>query len=364
MALISSTNILIVIIACFVYTNFNSVPSAYQVQTSMAGVYRLLHLPQEQIDKCVAAYQFFQRKSDFSERDQLVETEHVKNYYTVVNEILAVADIEAMYIPPQVDAKQGLFQNQIIWERMVADSLNLRDPTSEARLLDVGCGRGRISHRIASYIGGKVDGFNIDSNQVQNAIEHAEKTGLKDRLSFQIGDHHKPFNYSDNSFDGSYSFQAIWPFFVKEELDDVSRELYRVLKPGSRYSCSEYLLTRDFDKNNDYHIRLHKLFLPTLAATQSNYADDVVASLERAGFKVIYSRPSIAPAWPLCDDKTDMFLLLRRIVILFTSMGIMPAWVETLCTQFLLGGQAWNEAEKSKIADLNWQIVAEKPSAH
>ena len=25
------------------------------------------------------------------------------------------------------------------------------------------------------------------------------------------------------------------------------------------------------------------------------------------------------------------------------------------------GGLAWNEAEKAKIADLNWRIVAEKP---
>jgi hypothetical protein len=25
------------------------------------------------------------------------------------------------------------------------------------------------------------------------------------------------------------------------------------------------------------------------------------------------------------------------------------------------GGQAWTDAEKAKIADLNWRIVAEKP---
>ena len=27
----------------------------------------------------------------------------------------------------------------------------------------------------------------------------------------------------------------------------------------------------------------------------------------------------------------------------------------------LKGGQAWAEAEKAKLADLNWQIIAEKP---
>ena len=26
-----------------------------------------------------------------------------------------------------------------------------------------------------------------------------------------MGDHHKRFDYPDSTFDGSYSFQAIWP---------------------------------------------------------------------------------------------------------------------------------------------------------
>jgi sterol 24-C-methyltransferase len=45
--------------------------------------------------------------------------------------------------------------------------------------------------------------------------------------------------------------------------------MYRVLKPGTRYSCSEYLLTPHFDWNNEEHVALHRSFLPTLAATQS-----------------------------------------------------------------------------------------------
>jgi sterol 24-C-methyltransferase len=319
-----------------------------------------LLFPQADIDNCVKAYQFFQEKSDFTVRDQDAETEHVRSYYTVVNEVLAVADIEKMYIPPQIDAKKGLYENQIIWEKIVADSLALKSP-KESRLLDIGCGRGRIAHHIATYTGASVSGFNIDANQIENAISYAAKTGMDSRLDFRVGDHHKTFDFADNSFDGAYSFQALWPFFAVHELDSVASEIFRVLKPGAKFSCGEYLLTPEFDKTDQEHMRLHKLFLPTLAATQSNYPKDISGALVRAGFTLKLSRPSIAPAWPLTDQKTDLFLLFRSIVIKISSVGLLPPWVETLVDQLLLGGQAWAAAEKAKIADLNWQMIVEKP---
>ena len=37
-------------------------------------------------------------------------------------------------------------------------------------------------------------------------------------------------------------------------------------------------------------------------------------------------------------------------------------WAEVLVDNLLKGGQAWAEAEKAKLADLNWQIIAEKPA--
>ena len=107
-----------------------------------------------------------------------------------------------------------------------------------------------------------------------------------------MGDHHEPLDYDSESFDGCFSFQAVWPFFKKEELDDHAREMHRVLKPGARYACSEYLLTPHFDWDDEEHVRLHKAFLPTLAATQSMYPADVCAALERAGFRVLVSAPS------------------------------------------------------------------------
>jgi len=41
----------------------------------------------------------------------------------------------------------------------------------------------------------------------------------------------------------------------------------------------------------------------------------------------------------------------------------LPPWVEESLDLLQSGGEAWTLAEKAKIADLNWRIVAEKPLA-
>jgi len=274
--------------------------------------------------------------------------------------MLSIFDLEKLYIPPQLDESQGLYGNQLLCERDVLQALDLRRPSS-SHLLDMGCGRGRISHHFATLTGGQVSGYNIDVNQLENAAEWARECGMRDRLHFKFGDHHKPLEYDSDAFDGCYSFQAVWPFFKKEELDAHAREMFRVLKPGARYACSEYLLTPHFDWQDPEHVALHRLFLPTLAATQSMYPADVCVALERAGFRVLLSAPSKSPAWPICEQKRDLILLGRRVIRGLEAVGVLQPWVEESLELLQRGGEAWTEAEKAKIADLNWRIVAQKP---
>jgi sterol 24-C-methyltransferase len=278
-----------------------------------------------------------------------------------LNEVLSIADIEKMYIPPQLDENVGLYGNQLLCEQAVFAALNLPNP-KESHLLDMGCGRGRISHYFATLSGGKVSGYNIDPNQIGNAKDYAVETKMTDRLDFKVGNHHNPLQYADDSFDGCYSFQAVWPFFKVDELDAHCREMFRVMKPGARYSCSEYLLTEHFDWNDTEHRQLHQLFLPTLAATQSMYHTDVCKSLEKAGFNIVLSSPSRSEAWPLCEQKRDLIYGARRVIRALTAIYLCPAWVEHLLDNLQKGGQAWTEAERMKIADLNWRIVCEKPA--
>ena len=331
----------------------------YRVKTSLVGIKRLITLSDEDKQGCINAYKFFQRMQDGEETSTEDETKAVADYYKVLNNLLSVFDLEKLYIPPQLDDSQGLYGNQLLVEKMVFEELNLNNP-EESHLLDMGCGRGRIAHHFATLSGGQVSGYNIDPNQIESAIDWAVETKMSDRLHFKEGNHHDPLDFESASFDGCFSFQAVWPFFKKNELDAHAREMYRVLKPGARYACSEYLLSPYFDWNNQEHATLHKTYLPTLAATQSMYPVDVCAALERAGFKILVSAPSKSEAWPICEQKRDLILLVRRVVRALEAIRMMPAWVEESLDLLQKGGQAWTDAEKAKIADLNWRIVAEK----
>ena len=332
---------------------------AYRTKTALTGLKRLATLPAEDKQACIDAYQFFQRMQAGEETETVDETKAVADYYKVLNNMLSVFDLEKLYIPPMLDETKGLYDNQILTEKAVLAELALADPAG-SHLLDMGCGRGRISHHFATLTGGEVSGYNIDPDQVENAIAWAARTRMSDRLHFTVGNHHDPLDYPSESFDGCFSFQAVWPFFKKAELDDHAREMARVLKPGARYACSEYLLTPFFDWEDEEHVALHRLFLPTLAATQSMYPADVCAALERAGFRILVSAPSKSEAWPLCEQKRDLILRGRRLVRALEKVRIAPTWVEESLDLLQKGGQAWTDAERAKIADLNWRIVAEK----
>ena len=331
----------------------------YRIKTALVGLKRLATLSAEDKQACVDAYKFFQRMQAGEKTSTEAETKAVADYYKVLNNMLPIFDLEKLYIPPQLDESEGLYANQLLCEKAVLKDLNLQEP-HQSHLLDMGCGRGRISYHFASLTGGEVSGYNIDPNQIESGIEWAAECGMSDRLHFKVGDHHKPLEYETNSFDGCFSFQAVWPFFKKEELAAHANEMYRVLKPGARYSCSEYLLTPHFDWDDEEHVALHRSFLPTLAATHSMYPADVCAALENAGFKVLLSAPSKSEAWPLCDQKRDLIYKGRMIVRALESIRVLPPWVEESLELLQSGGQAWTDAEKSKIADLNWRIVAEK----
>lgn len=331
----------------------------YRIKTAATGIKRLATLSDEDKKSAIDAFQFFQRMQAGEATETADETKAVADYYKVLNNMLSVFDLEKLYIPPMLDGKQGLYGNQILLEKALLTELSLKD-AADSHLLDMGCGRGRIAHHLATLTGGQVSGYNIDPNQLENADEWAARCGMSDRLHFKFGDHHKPLDYESESFDGCFSVQAVWPFFKKDELDAHAQEMYRVLKPGGRYACSEYLLTPYFDWDNEEHVALHKLFLPTLAATQSMYPADVCAALERAGFRIVLSAPSKSEAWPLCDEKANLIRRGRRAVRGLEKVKVAPPWVEESLELLQTGGEAWNQAERAKIADLNWRIVAEK----
>lgn len=102
-----------------------------------------------------------------------------------------------------------------------------------ALVLDVGCGDGRTTFRLAERA--RVLAFDISTIQLRNAIERARREGLLDRFAFFVGDA-AAFPVDDGSVDG------VLMDGVLHHLPDPQAavgEAGRVLKRGGRYFGKE-----------------------------------------------------------------------------------------------------------------------------
>jgi hypothetical protein len=142
---------------------------AYRVGTSLKAFRAILSLSSEDVRAFVDSYEIFGMEQ-ISPRDE----SKIKDYYRVVNQLCALGEVEKMYIPPVLDLPKGVYGNQLLFEKMMAESLNVGPGK---KLLELGCGRGRIAHHVARLTGAKVVGLNIGDDQIQNAIDYANSTG-------------------------------------------------------------------------------------------------------------------------------------------------------------------------------------------
>ncbi|MFH8620247.1 SAM-dependent methyltransferase [Streptomyces sp. NPDC017979] len=97
------------------------------------------------------------------------------------------------------------------------------------RVLDAGCGIGSPAVRVASLTGAEVWGVTISQQQVDQAVELAERAGLSGRVRFALRDAMET-GYEDGSFDAVLAFESI----VHMDRPRALREWKRVLKPGGR----------------------------------------------------------------------------------------------------------------------------------
>jgi sterol 24-C-methyltransferase len=128
-----------------------------------------------------------------------------------------------MYIPPLIDGKVGVFANQLLFEEQMARDLDIK---ANNKVLDIGCGRGRISAHIATYTGASVSGLNIDKVQLDRAEEYAKSSEfLSKRLDYKHGNFNDPLPYASSSFDALYQVQVLT---YAKDLEKLSQEFYRV----------------------------------------------------------------------------------------------------------------------------------------
>ena len=69
-------------------------------------------------------------------------SDEISQLYKVIHIMCTLGSVEKMYMPPTVDPTTSVLDNQILFERIVADDLDVKPG---AKVLDLGCGCGAIA---------------------------------------------------------------------------------------------------------------------------------------------------------------------------------------------------------------------------
>ncbi len=119
-------------------------------------------------------------------------------------------------------------------------------------LLDIACGSGRPTIRIAEATGCKATGIDLHDDAVSNAIAYAKQLGMEARTNFQVGNAAEPLDFADDQFDALMCIDAINHLPNRIE---VLKEWHRVLKPGGRLLFTDPIIVTGPLTNDEIAIR-------------------------------------------------------------------------------------------------------------
>jgi len=324
----------------------------YRLTTALKAMVVLYNLPDETIQSFMNSYQIFDKEIIAGEDD----AQNIVNYYQVLNELCAIGEVEKMYIPPLIDNNVGVFANQLLFEQKMIRELSI-GPNS--RVLDVGCGRGRIAAHVCST-GAIVDGINIDTTQIRHAREYAESQGLTRQLHFKEGNFNDPLDFPNEYFDALYQVQVLTYAKDKEALFS---EMFRVLKPGGKLSFLDWVKLDKYDPTSPKHIELINRVKPLIGAVDTPSPLELSSTLEKVGFEVTFSGDASVDGHQadLIQKADTFYKTLTWVIHTLVSIRVFPAHFRTLFDRLTLDGEAFIEADRMGLFTTSWQTVARKP---
>ncbi|HEX6497669.1 MAG TPA: methyltransferase domain-containing protein [Micromonosporaceae bacterium] len=151
------------------------------------------------------------------------------------------------------------------------------------RVLDVGCGTGYLTRRVARAVApdGYVVGVDPSSSVIGYAADHAPDNG-----AFEIA-RAQALPYADASFDVVVSSLAMH-HVPSEDRAAALREMRRVLRPGGR------LLIVDYREQPRHLVVANLIGALSRHAAQHSPADDLTELVADAGFRIT----AVGDRWP------------------------------------------------------------------
>lgn len=269
--------------------------------------------------------------------------------YKVIHLLCTLGSVEKMYMPPTIDPEQSVLSNQILFERIVANDLQLRPGD---KVLELGCGCGAIAEHIAELTGATPYGLNLDRSQ----IEKAWKNPNLPRDQFTVGDLNMVLEFDDESFDAIYAIQPMT--YISDHARTFS-EVMRVLKPGGRFVINDVAALDAYDRDNEHQRNLiqHTRELTVFGGFwyyrywENAYRD--------AGFELISSVGR--PAVELIKKEVALFTRYEAVFRFLTKVHLIPAKTDALMQRMNANSASYIQAEEEELLTLNWHCVGQKP---
>jgi len=228
------------------------------------------------------------------------------------------------------------------------------------KVLDVGCGRGRVAAHVAKEFGCHVYGINIDKTQLDRAEEfRKDNPSFGDRLHFHHGSFNDPFPFPDNHFDALYQIQVLT---YARSLEDICKEMYRVLKPGAKLSFLDWVRLDKYDPNDTHHQDLISRVKPLIGAVNTPAPKDFEDALVKAGFTVTFSADASIHGHQADLIEKAVFFYETFTVIINTLVFLgFPKHLKMLFERLTRDGDAFIEADRLGIFTTSYQLIAQKP---
>ena len=206
-----------------------------------------------------------------------------------------------------------------------------------AKVLDVGCGVGGPAREMIKFTGCNVVGFNNNDYQLERAAMYAEKDGIANKWSGVKGDFMQMPESFAGTFDAVYAIEAT---VHAPRLQGVYEEIYKALKPGGVFGVYEWLMTDEYDNDNQEHRKIRLGIEQGDGISNMVTISEGLAAFRGAGFEMIHhedlaARPDAIPwYYPLAGDLKHV----RSLWDLFT-VSRMTWWGRGLAHKLMGAGE-------------------------
>ncbi len=336
-----------------------------RIFTILSSIRTIYKLSPEKVNDFLASYEMFDL--DWVDEEHLIEKlgmdyyqeiqKKLVHYYSVLNHLCAIGQVEKMYIPPIMDTSASIRTNQLLFEKQMSLDLNLK---SNSEVLDIGCGRGKIACHIASLTGANVTGINIDTNQLESARKFTKGKDLAEQCRFKQADFNLlPLPFPDNSLNAAYEIQA---FSYAKTLTAICRDVYRILTSKGRFACLDWVQLDKYDSQNSEHTNLMKQIKPLIGAIGTPTIEGFESAFKEAGFKILISKNISINGLqaPLIENADRFFKLIAHIVHRLVKWNLIPQHFKILFDRLTKDGQAFIKADYKGLVTTSYYIMGEK----